>query len=208
MSKLALVALITATAAATSATAAGCNGVVNQVVWGCAAWDNNNGPQFPNWRGGSSPAPAAAVGSSLAARPANGLVAAGAGNLVAAGAGNLVAAGRRQPAEERPGRGGRGQPQASLTAASGGRAPPDARPAAAKGRRPLQETRMIAFALAALLAGTPDAALAPPRILEPQGAIRLERIQYYTRPPPYSYRKYYAYKNNTAPARKPAGRHR
>jgi hypothetical protein len=31
------------------ASARGCNGVVNQFVWGCAAWDNNNGPQFPNY---------------------------------------------------------------------------------------------------------------------------------------------------------------
>jgi hypothetical protein len=32
---------------ATSASAAGCNGVVNPFVWHCAPWDNNNGPQFP-----------------------------------------------------------------------------------------------------------------------------------------------------------------
>ena len=30
--------------------AAGCNGVVNAAVWGCAPWDNNNGPQFPNYK--------------------------------------------------------------------------------------------------------------------------------------------------------------
>lgn len=35
---------------ASPASAAGCNGVVNQFVWGCAAWDNNNGPQFPNYK--------------------------------------------------------------------------------------------------------------------------------------------------------------
>lgn len=31
------------------AQAAGCNGHVNQFEWGCAAWDNNNGPQFPHY---------------------------------------------------------------------------------------------------------------------------------------------------------------
>lgn len=36
--------------AANEASAKGCNGVVNQAVWGCAAWDNNNGPQFPNYK--------------------------------------------------------------------------------------------------------------------------------------------------------------
>ena len=30
--------------------AAGCNGVVDQFKWGCAAWDNNNGPQFPHYK--------------------------------------------------------------------------------------------------------------------------------------------------------------
>ena len=33
-------------AGAAPAMAAGCNGVVNPLVWGCAPWDNNNGPQF------------------------------------------------------------------------------------------------------------------------------------------------------------------
>ncbi|HEX8302801.1 hypothetical protein [Sphingomonas sp.] len=28
----------------------GCNGVVNVFVWGCAPWDNNNGPQYPYYR--------------------------------------------------------------------------------------------------------------------------------------------------------------
>jgi hypothetical protein len=32
------------------AVAAGCNGVVNPSVWGCAPWDNNNGPKFPNYK--------------------------------------------------------------------------------------------------------------------------------------------------------------
>ncbi|RYY27552.1 MAG: hypothetical protein EOP62_05995 [Sphingomonadales bacterium] len=25
----------------------GCNGVINPFVWGCAPWDNNNGPKYP-----------------------------------------------------------------------------------------------------------------------------------------------------------------
>ncbi|UZK66674.1 hypothetical protein [Sphingomonas sp. M1-B02] len=28
----------------------GCNGVVNIFLWGCAPWDNNNGPQYPYYR--------------------------------------------------------------------------------------------------------------------------------------------------------------
>ena len=45
-------ALIAAGACGVSATAsaAGCNGVVDQFKWGCAAWDNNNGPQYPNYK--------------------------------------------------------------------------------------------------------------------------------------------------------------
>ena len=35
---------------ATPAQAAGCNGVVNPFVWGCAPWDNNNGPRYPYYR--------------------------------------------------------------------------------------------------------------------------------------------------------------
>ncbi len=40
-----------ATVAATPAAAGtGCNGVVNIFVWGCAPWDNNNGPNYPYYR--------------------------------------------------------------------------------------------------------------------------------------------------------------
>ena len=42
----ALSAAILAATAATPASAAGCNGVVNPLIWGCAPWDNNNGPRF------------------------------------------------------------------------------------------------------------------------------------------------------------------
>ncbi len=27
----------------------GCNGYVNQLKWGCAAWDHNYGTDYPNW---------------------------------------------------------------------------------------------------------------------------------------------------------------
>ena len=32
------------------ASANGCNGVVSPAEWGCAPWDNNNGPQFKHYR--------------------------------------------------------------------------------------------------------------------------------------------------------------
>ena len=35
---------------AAPAHAAGCNGVVNVFVWGCAPWDNNNGPRYPYFK--------------------------------------------------------------------------------------------------------------------------------------------------------------
>jgi len=40
------------------AEAAGCNGHVNVAEWGCAPWDNNNGPQFPHYVAPAKPAPA------------------------------------------------------------------------------------------------------------------------------------------------------
>ena len=79
---------------ATTASAAGCNGTVSQFEWGCAAWDNNNGPQFPHYK--AAPARQATPTAPVAASslPANGkLVASGGGNLVASGGGNLVASG-------------------------------------------------------------------------------------------------------------------
>lgn len=93
---------------ATSASAAGCNGVVSQLEWGCAAWDNNNGPQYPHYKGSASSAPktihvpglnvpAGTVlriqGADLVDAKTGRLVASGGGNLVASGGGNLVASG-------------------------------------------------------------------------------------------------------------------
>ena len=49
------------------AIAAGCNGVVDQLKWGCAAWDNNNGPQFPHYKPPKTAQPAAKVAPAKAA---------------------------------------------------------------------------------------------------------------------------------------------
>ncbi len=78
----------------------GCNGVVNIFQWGCAPWDNNNGPQYPYFKKKTVRVPAGTPmkterGQSFAL--VNGqwapMVAAGGGNMVAAGGGNMVAAG-------------------------------------------------------------------------------------------------------------------
>jgi len=45
-------------AASPPAKASGCNGVVSPLEWGCAPWDNNNGPQYPHYQ---QPPPAAAA---------------------------------------------------------------------------------------------------------------------------------------------------
>lgn len=87
----------------------GCNGVVNIFVWGCAPWDNNNGPQFPYYKK-RQVAVQAPAGSKITIKDghavvtvngrnypvvggASGVIAAGGGNVVAAGGGNVVAAG-------------------------------------------------------------------------------------------------------------------
>ena len=44
-------AIVALAAIATPANAGtGCNGVINPFVWGCAPWDNNNGPKFPYYK--------------------------------------------------------------------------------------------------------------------------------------------------------------
>ncbi len=83
---------LVALSSAGPAAAAGCNGVVNQLVWGCAAWDNNNGPKYPNYK-----APVRSSNPVVRGNVPNlnnpGIVAGGAGNIVAGGAGNIVAGG-------------------------------------------------------------------------------------------------------------------
>jgi hypothetical protein len=86
----------------------GCNGVVNIFVWGCAPWDNNNGPQFPYHRKKQVdmrvPAGAkvhvkdgAAVvefnGQKYPIVGGAGVVSAGGANVVSAGGANVVSAG-------------------------------------------------------------------------------------------------------------------
>jgi hypothetical protein len=100
ISGMAAVALL-ALSATGPAAAAGCNGVVNPLVWGCAAWDNNNGPQYPNYRAParSNAAPQVTRGNAsgiisnnatqgITTQRGAGIVSGGAGNIVAGGAGN------------------------------------------------------------------------------------------------------------------------
>ena len=108
------VLLITGVFTAGTVSAAGCNGVVDQLKWGCAAWDNNNGPQYPHYKKPQAqrPAPAPQVprpvvqaprptiapnsGGRVMSNDGAGIVAAGGGNavnksgIVAAGGGNAV----------------------------------------------------------------------------------------------------------------------
>lgn len=100
---LALVAFAAAVSFADGAMANGCNGHVDQLRWGCAAWDNNNGPQFPYYKAPARPAPTSSVPAPVAAagsaRPAigttsgNGIISTNSGGIVASGAGNIVASG-------------------------------------------------------------------------------------------------------------------
>ena len=84
----------------------GCNGVVAWWVWGCAPWDNNNGPQFPYYRKQQVSIPAGSkitINGNAASATVNGqqipiaggasVVAQGGGNVVAQGGGNIVASG-------------------------------------------------------------------------------------------------------------------
>lgn len=76
------------------AQAAGCNGVVSPAEWGCAPWDNNNGPKFPHYRApakSSTPAPLAAQQQAPQVRAGgdvNGFISHNGGGIVAQGAGN------------------------------------------------------------------------------------------------------------------------
>jgi hypothetical protein len=85
--------------AATPALANGCNGYVNQFEWGCAAWDNNNGPQYPHYHGSARQPMNIRRGATAQYRSnagmnvrgnlnAAGVIPAGAGNVIPAGAGN------------------------------------------------------------------------------------------------------------------------
>ncbi|HEX8301488.1 hypothetical protein [Sphingomonas sp.] len=110
--KLAAAAIAIAATGAFAAPAyagTGCNGVVNIFVWGCAPWDNNNGPKFPYYKKRTT-AMQAPKGSKITLKDghamvningrefpvvggANGVIAAGGGNIISGGAGNVVASG-------------------------------------------------------------------------------------------------------------------
>jgi hypothetical protein len=87
--------------ATNEASAKGCNGVVSPTEWGCAAWDNNNGPKFPHYKKPASSSKPAAAAQPAVAPPKQvvspnggaGLVSGGAGNIISGGAGNLVSGG-------------------------------------------------------------------------------------------------------------------
>lgn len=104
---LAATGVLAASATAAPPMASGCNGVVNIFVWGCAPWDNNNGPKFPYYRK-KVVTKFAPQGSKVITDTGatmidiNGVkypiadarvVAAGGANVVAAGGGNVVAPG-------------------------------------------------------------------------------------------------------------------
>lgn len=105
MKHIGLCIAVAMAAAPTPAQAAGCNGVVNPFVWGCAPWDNNNGPKFPYYskKVVTMRAPA---GSKIETKngasvidingvkyPVSGVIAPGGGNVVAAGGMNVIAPG-------------------------------------------------------------------------------------------------------------------
>lgn len=95
------------TASAPAATAGsygtGCNGVVNILVWGCAPWDNNNGPKYPYYRKKKQQLPASQTqivernGQKMALYngqyyPLAGapVISPGGANVVASGGGNMI----------------------------------------------------------------------------------------------------------------------
>ena len=93
---VASVALISISSPASAGT--GCNGVINPLVWGCAPWDNNNGPKYPYFKKTQITIPQAKAelfnhnGIQMVRDLRNGavhpVIAAGGGNVVAAGGAN------------------------------------------------------------------------------------------------------------------------
>jgi hypothetical protein len=70
-------------AAGPAAAGTGCNGVVSMAEWGCAPWDNNNGPQFPHFKHPAAAAPSrAAPSTALAGRNANGIMVNNGANVI------------------------------------------------------------------------------------------------------------------------------
>jgi hypothetical protein len=96
--------------AVSPAQAAGCNGHVNAMEWGCAPWDNNNGPQFPHYTKRAAPAHKTATPARVATPPAhayappatsiqprsgNGLIGHDGGSLIGHDGGSLISPGNR-----------------------------------------------------------------------------------------------------------------
>jgi hypothetical protein len=76
---------------ANEASAKGCNGVVSPMEWGCAAWDNNNGPEFPHYKKKASAAKPATAPAQPVVAPPKQVVAPNAGaGIISGGAGNAV----------------------------------------------------------------------------------------------------------------------
>lgn len=103
---LAVGLLIAGLGASNTAQAAGCNGVVDFFRWGCAPWDNNNGPKFPYYskkvvtmrapagsrvetKNGASMIDINGVKYPVAA----GVIAPGGANVIAPGGANVIAPG-------------------------------------------------------------------------------------------------------------------
>jgi hypothetical protein len=75
---------------ANEASAKGCNGVVNAAVWGCAPWDNNNGPQFPNYKKPAKAQPQAKVAAPSATAPRHDAQLNSGGNIISRDGAGIV----------------------------------------------------------------------------------------------------------------------
>ncbi len=86
--------------------AAGCNGHVNPAEWGCAPWDNNNGPQFPHYKKPATqqapaqvkqqprqPQPTRTPPTVIGNQGGAGIVAQGGGNIISHGGAGIVSQG-------------------------------------------------------------------------------------------------------------------
>lgn len=100
LAAIAAASLALVAGAAPAMAGTGCNGVVDWFKWGCAGWDNNNGPKFPYFKKKMQSVPAGTQvidKNGVWMAQINGqwapIVAQGGGNIVAQGGGNIVAQG-------------------------------------------------------------------------------------------------------------------
>ena len=77
-----IAAIASLTIAAPAFAGTGCNGVVSPAEWGCAPWDNNNGPQFRHYRGSASAPRRAAPVVVAPTRNANGIMVNNGANVI------------------------------------------------------------------------------------------------------------------------------